>query len=83
MAIIAGGKNMAKIGFIGMGNMGSAILNGLLRVYKPEDLLFTAAHKEKIKSNGVLHGTECKLSETVANLLLRSFLFSSSHIRLR
>ena len=38
---------MAKIGFIGMGNMGSAILNGLLRVYKPEDLLFTAAHKRK------------------------------------
>ena len=50
MAIIAGGKNMAKIGFIGMGNMGSAILNGLLRVYKPEDLLFTAAHKEKMEA---------------------------------
>ena len=41
---------MAKIGFIGMGNMGSAILNGLLRVYKPEDLLFTAAHKEKMEA---------------------------------
>ena len=39
---------MAKIGFIGMGNMGSAILNGLLRVYKPEDLLFTAAHFQEV-----------------------------------
>mgnify|MGYP003191304455 CR=1 FL=1 len=50
---------MAKIGFIGMGNMGSAILNGLLRVYKPEDLLFTAAHKEKMEAvtakTGVVH----------------------------
>ncbi len=39
--------------------MGSAILNGLLRVYKPEDLLFTAAHKEKMEAvtakTGVVH----------------------------
>mgnify|MGYP001379816236 FL=1 len=64
---------MAKIGFIGMGNMGSAILNGLLRVYKPEDLLFTAAHKEKMEAvtakTGVAHAAsnaECvKQSEYV------------------
>ena len=64
---------MAKIGFIGMGNMGSAILNGLLRVYKPEDLLFTAAHKEKMEAvtakTGVVHAAsnaECaKQSEYV------------------
>ena len=64
---------MAKIGFIGMGNMGSAILNGLLRVYKPEDLLFTAAHKEKMEAvtakTGVVHvasNAECaKQSEYV------------------
>ena len=64
---------MAKIGFIGMGNMGSAILNGLLRVYKPEDLLFTAAHKEKMEAitakTGVPHAVsnaECvKKSEYV------------------
>ena len=64
---------MAKIGFIGMGNMGSAILNGLLRVYKPEDLLFTAAHKEKMEAvtekTGVVHAAsnaECvKESEYV------------------
>lgn len=40
---------MAKIGFIGMGNMGSAILNGLLKVYGPLDMVFTAAHKEKME----------------------------------
>ena len=39
---------MAKIGFIGMGNMGSAILKGLLKVYAPRDMIFTAAHQEKM-----------------------------------
>lgn len=39
---------MAKIGLIGMGNMGGAILNGLLKVYEPEDMIFTAAHQEKM-----------------------------------
>ena len=33
---------MAKIGFIGMGNMGSAILHGLLKEFPKEDLIFTA-----------------------------------------
>ena len=64
---------MAKIGFIEMGNIGStAILNGLLRVYKPEDLLFTAATKKNGSCNrktGVVHATsnaECvKESEYV------------------
>ena len=40
---------MAKIGFIGMGNMGSAVLNGLLKVYQPGDMIFTAAHREKME----------------------------------
>lgn len=39
---------MAKIGLIGMGNMGSAILYGLLKVYGPENMIFTAAHQEKM-----------------------------------
>lgn len=43
-------KSMAKIGFIGMGNMGYAILKGLLKTYRPEDLLFSAAHKEKMEA---------------------------------
>ncbi len=49
-----------KIGFIGMGNMGGAILNGLLKTMDPGELIFTAAHKEKMeavtKATGVAHG---------------------------
>ena len=52
---------MAKIGFIGMGNMGSAIMKGLLKVYEPEDMCFTAAHKEKMEKvtgeTGVPHAS--------------------------
>lgn len=40
---------MAEIGFIGMGNMGRAILGGLLRVYAPDEMIFTAAHGEKME----------------------------------
>ena len=32
---------MAKIGIIGIGNMGSAILKGLLHVYGKGDIIFT------------------------------------------
>lgn len=32
---------MAKIGFIGMGNMGYAMLNGLLKSFAKEDIIFT------------------------------------------
>lgn len=50
---------MALIGFIGMGNMGSAILKGLLSVYPREDMCFTAAHQEKMEQvtarTGVSH----------------------------
>ena len=38
---------MAKFGFIGMGNMGSAIMRGLLKVCAPSELLFTDASKER------------------------------------
>ena len=52
---------MARIGFIGMGNMGGAILHGLLKVYGPEELIFTAAHQEKMEQvtseTKVPHGT--------------------------
>ena len=40
---------MAKIGFIGMGNMGYAILNGLLKLYRPQDILFTDVNKERME----------------------------------
>ena len=31
---------MAKIGFIGMGNMAGAIMKGSLKTFAPEDILF-------------------------------------------
>ena len=50
---------MAKIGFIGMGNMGTAIMRGLLKTYQPEELLFTSAHEAKMQKiteeTGVAH----------------------------
>ena len=52
---------MAQVGFIGMGNMGSAILEGLLKIYPGEELVFTAAHREKMEEvtarTGVPHGS--------------------------
>lgn len=41
---------MAKIGFIGMGNMGFAILQGLLKLYRPENLLFTDVNQERMET---------------------------------
>lgn len=50
---------MAEIGFIGMGNMGYAILKGLLKIYGADSMIFTAAHKEKMEQvterTGVAH----------------------------
>lgn len=52
---------MSFIGFIGMGNMGQAILKGLLKVYDKEQLCFTAAHQEKMEQvtagTGVAHAS--------------------------
>ena len=41
---------MAKIGFIGTGNMGYAILKGLLKVYGPEELMITDADEARKKA---------------------------------
>lgn len=41
---------MAKIGFIGMGNMGYAMLSGCLKKFSTEDLLFTDANTERMTS---------------------------------
>ena len=38
---------MAKIGFIGMGNMGYAMLKGLLKTYSPADIVFSCATDKK------------------------------------
>lgn len=40
---------MAKIGFIGMGNMGYAILKGLLKVYGKEEIIFTDVNSARCK----------------------------------
>ncbi|WP_373731841.1 pyrroline-5-carboxylate reductase [Bacteroides heparinolyticus] len=41
---------MAKIVFIGMGNMGQAMLKGLLSLYRKEDLAFTETDRQKALS---------------------------------
>ena len=41
---------MVKIGFIGMGNMGNAILNGLLKTHGPEEMIFSAARQDKMEA---------------------------------
>jgi pyrroline-5-carboxylate reductase len=38
---------MAQFGFIGMGNMGYAMLNGILREYAPGQVIFSCKTKEK------------------------------------
>lgn len=40
---------MAEIGFIGMGNMGYALLKGTLKVFPPESFVFTAKTKETMR----------------------------------
>ncbi len=65
---------MAKIGFIGMGNMGTAILEGLLKERKPEDMIFTAAHKEKMEAvtarTGVPHAASNRACAEQAEYLI-------------
>lgn len=55
---------MAKIGFIGMGNMGQAIMKGLLKTFAPQDILFSSVHEEKMKKiteeTGVPHAASNK-----------------------
>jgi pyrroline-5-carboxylate reductase len=52
---------MAKIGFIGMGNMGQAIMKGLLKTYSPDELLFSSGHEDKMRKiseeTGVPHAS--------------------------
>ena len=38
---------MAKIGFIGMGNMGYAMLKGVLTAFSPSDIIFSSPDREK------------------------------------
>ena len=51
---------MNKIfGFIGMGNMGSAMLKGASNVFSKEDIVYSEANKEKMHSFSKEIGVEC------------------------
>ena len=43
---------MKKFGFIGMGNMGYAILKGLLKTVAPDQLIFSARNKAHMEQVG-------------------------------
>lgn len=49
---------MSKIGFIGMGNMGYAMLKGALNVFSPDELLFTDVNEARCKSISEETGVE-------------------------
>ena len=55
-----GNIDMAKIGFIGMGNIGYAIMRSLLNKYKTEDITFTDLNRRRVaqieKETGVKAG---------------------------
>ena len=64
-----------QFGFIGMGNMGYAILKGLLHRYSPEDVVFSARNKEKMadvtaKTNVVPAFNNVKCAENSKYLVL-------------
>lgn len=73
---------MAKIGFIGMGNMGGAILGGLLKIHAPEAMIFTDALEEKMEEvtakTGVPHAAsnrECALQSEFLILAVKPQYF--------
>lgn len=55
---------MAKIGFIGMGNMGMAIMKGLLKSMPPEEILFSSAHTDKMEKISKETGVACAASNS-------------------
>lgn len=65
---------MTKIGLIGMGNMGSAILNGLLSAFPKKDLMFTCRRKEHAeeieKTTGVASAADNAVCAKNADILI-------------
>lgn len=53
-----GERRMKKIGFIGMGNMGYAILRGLLQVFDKTELILTDANQERAEAVSQETGVE-------------------------
>lgn len=50
---------MSKIGFIGMGNMGYAMLKGALGIFNKEDLIFTDANSDIVSRVSKETGVDC------------------------
>lgn len=65
---------MKSIGFIGMGNMGSAMLNGMLKVFETEEIVFSRKNAEKGKAfateKGVEYASDNKTCAAMAKYLI-------------
>jgi pyrroline-5-carboxylate reductase len=63
-----------KLGFIGAGNMGEALLKGLLKTQKPEQIRVSARRPERVaeleKTYGVKGGSNAEIAKTSDVLLL-------------
>ncbi len=53
---------MAKIGFLGMGNMGYAMLCGALKIFPKEEILYTDVNEERMRKVNQLTGVDYALS---------------------
>lgn len=56
---VEGGALMRSIGFIGMGNMASAMLYGMLHIFEKEEIVFTRADKSKMEAFSREQGIDC------------------------
>ena len=67
---------MAQFGFIGMGNMGYAMLNGVLGEFAPGQIIFTTPHKEKCEKisaqTGVKYAESNQIDRKVEVTLLKT-----------
>ena len=80
---------MFKLGFIGMGNMGSAILNGVSKLYNKDDIVLPLSFEFRKKlisllNKEVLHQNKKYTIEYSVSLLIKSYIksFSTGEIKL-
>jgi len=75
-----GGRKMAQFGFIGMGNMGYAMLNGVLGEFAPGQIIFTTPHKEKCEKisaqTGVKYAMFFKTASYICGLTAKIIYFA-------
>jgi pyrroline-5-carboxylate reductase len=74
---------MAKFGFIGMGNMGYAMLKGMLKVFDKDELVFTDANHDRMKQvfeetgvNYALSNGECANQSEIVILAIKPQYYS-------